>query len=73
MASGLERWPHRDGGLIKPLTLGQRVKKKHACQLVHLPSKAYGANLIKCLGVGRGWGEVSRDIHITDVKNMAGL
>lgn len=68
MASGLGRSPHRDGGLIKPLTLGQRVKKKHACQLVHLPSKAYGANLIKCLG-----GKVSGDIHITDVKNTTGL
>lgn len=72
MASVLERSPHRDGGgLIKPLTLGQRVKKKHACQLVHLPSKAYGANLIKCfLG---GGGKVSGDIHSTDVKNTAGL
>lgn len=50
MVSGLGSSPHRDGGLIKPLTLGQRVKKKHACQLVHLPSKAYGANLIKCIG-----------------------
>lgn len=44
--------PHQGWGLIKPLAQGRGVKEKHACQSVHLPSKAYGANLIKSVGGG---------------------
>lgn len=60
--------PHQGWGLIKLLAPGRGVKEKHARQSVHLPSKAYGANLIKSVG-----GRVSGAIHVADVKNKAGL